>query len=101
MGLMKKKVAVRQSRKTIQKSQPSRPIKKVPLSKEKFRHKYIFVIGGVMSGVGKGIASSSIGTLLSAKGFKVNLVKVDPYLNVAATNYHTTYGCSLSHAGNR
>ncbi len=47
-------------------------------------HKYIFVIGGVMSGVGKGIATSSIGTLLAAKGFKVNLVKVDPYLNVDA-----------------
>lgn len=37
-----------------------------------------------MSGVGKGIATSSIGTLLAAKGFKVNLVKVDPYLNVDA-----------------
>src|ERR1044072_8968572 len=48
------------------------------------RHKYIFVVGGVMSGVGKGVATSSIGTLLSAKGFKVNLVKVDPYLNVDA-----------------
>ena len=37
-----------------------------------------------MSGVGKGVATSSIGTLLSAKGFKVNLAKVDPYLNVDA-----------------
>jgi CTP synthase len=47
-------------------------------------HKYIFVIGGVMSGVGKGIATSSIGALLSAKGFSVNLLKVDPYLNTDA-----------------
>ncbi len=47
-------------------------------------HKYIFVVGGVMSGVGKGIAVSSIGALLSAKGFSVNLLKVDPYLNVDA-----------------
>ena len=47
-------------------------------------HKYIFVVGGVMSGVGKGIAVSSIGTLLQAKGFSVNLLKVDPYLNVDA-----------------
>jgi CTP synthase len=47
-------------------------------------HKYIFVVGGVMSGVGKGIASSSIGALLQAKGFSVNLLKVDPYLNVDA-----------------
>ena len=53
-------------------------------------HKYIFVIGGVMSGVGKGIASSSIGMLLSAKGFKVNLVKVDPYLNVDAGTMNPT-----------
>lgn len=54
------------------------------------RHKYIFVLGGVMSGVGKGIASASIGTLLSAKGFKVNLVKVDPYLNVDAGTMNPT-----------
>ena len=47
-------------------------------------HKYIFVVGGVMSGVGKGIATSSIGALLQAKGFSVNLLKVDPYLNVDA-----------------
>lgn len=53
-------------------------------------HKYIFVIGGVMSGVGKGIATSSIGTLLAAKGFRVNLVKVDPYLNVDAGTMNPT-----------
>ena len=43
-----------------------------------------------MSGVGKGIATSSIGTLLQAKGFKVNLVKVDPYLNVDAGTMNPT-----------
>ncbi len=48
------------------------------------KHKYIFVVGGVMSGVGKGITTSSIGALLQAKGFSVNLLKVDPYLNVDA-----------------
>ena len=53
-------------------------------------HKYIFVIGGVMSGVGKGIATSSIGTLLSAKDFRINLVKVDPYLNVDAGTMNPT-----------
>jgi CTP synthase len=53
-------------------------------------HKYIFVIGGVMSGVGKGIATSSIGTVLSAKGFSINLVKVDPYLNVDAGTMNPT-----------
>jgi CTP synthase len=51
---------------------------------QKRNHKYIFVVGGVMSGVGKGIATSSIGALLQAKGFSVNLLKVDPYLNVDA-----------------
>ena len=59
------------------------PIKKSP-------HKYIFVIGGVMSGVGKGIATSSIGTVLSAKGLRINLVKVDPYLNVDAGTMNPT-----------
>jgi len=53
-------------------------------------HKYIFVTGGVMSGVGKGIACSSIGTLLQAKGFSVNLLKVDPYLNVDAGTMNPT-----------
>jgi CTP synthase len=47
-------------------------------------HKYIFVVGGVMSAVGKGIATASIGKLLTARGLKVNLVKIDPYLNVDA-----------------
>ncbi len=53
-------------------------------------HKYIFVVGGVMSGVGKGIASSSIGKILQSKGFKVNPIKVDPYLNVDAGNMNPT-----------
>lgn len=53
-------------------------------------HKYIFVVGGVMSGVGKGIASASIGKILSARGLSVNLVKVDPYLNVDAGTMNPT-----------
>ena len=53
-------------------------------------HKYVFVIGGVMSGVGKGITTASIGKLLSARGFKVNLLKVDPYLNVDAGTMNPT-----------
>ena len=44
--------------------------------------KYIFVTGGVVSSLGKGIAASSIGALLEARGFKVTLVKFDPYINV-------------------
>lgn len=56
----------------------------------KKKQKYIFVIGGVMSGVGKGITTSSIGTLLQAKGFKINIIKVDPYLNVDAGTMNPT-----------
>ncbi|MEK6646398.1 MAG: CTP synthase [Candidatus Firestonebacteria bacterium] len=44
--------------------------------------KYIFVTGGVLSSLGKGIASSSIGCLLESRGFKVTLLKFDPYINV-------------------
>ncbi len=54
------------------------------------QHKYIFVVGGVMSGVGKGIASSSIGKILQSKGFKVSPIKVDPYLNVDAGTMNPT-----------
>src|SRR5574340_612868 len=57
---------------------------------KKKNHKYIFVVGGVMSGVGKGIASSSIGKILQSKGFKVNPIKVDPYLNVDAGTMNPT-----------
>lgn len=46
--------------------------------------KYIFVAGGVMSGIGKGIAVSSIGRILKSKGFKVTAIKIDPYINVDA-----------------
>ncbi len=60
------------------------------MKKKEKKHKYIFVVGGVMSGVGKGIASSSIGKILQSKGFKVNPVKVDPYLNVDAGTMNPT-----------
>lgn len=53
-------------------------------------HKYIFVVGGVMSGVGKGIAASSMGLMLQERGYAVNLVKVDPYLNVDAGTMNPT-----------
>jgi len=44
--------------------------------------KYIFVTGGVLSSLGKGLASASIGCLLEARGFKINFLKLDPYINV-------------------
>ncbi len=46
--------------------------------------KYIVVTGGVLSGIGKGITAASIGRLMKDQGFKVNVVKMDPYLNVDA-----------------
>ena len=44
--------------------------------------KYIFVTGGVLSSLGKGLASASIGSLLEARGIKINFLKLDPYINV-------------------
>ena len=44
--------------------------------------KFIFVTGGVVSSLGKGIASASLGALLEARGLKVTMVKLDPYINV-------------------
>ncbi|KKU92773.1 MAG: CTP synthetase [Parcubacteria group bacterium GW2011_GWA1_48_11b] len=46
--------------------------------------RYIFVAGGVMSGIGKGVATASIGKILQSKGFRVTAVKIDPYVNVDA-----------------
>lgn len=46
--------------------------------------KYIFVAGGVMSGIGKGVATASIGRILKSKGFRVTAIKIDPYINVDA-----------------
>ncbi len=54
------------------------------------RRKYIFVTGGVMSGVGKGIASSSIALILQARGLKVTALKIDPYINVDAGTMNPT-----------
>ena len=52
--------------------------------------KYIFVVGGVMSGVGKGVTTSSIALLLSARGLNVTAMKIDPYINVDAGTMNPT-----------
>jgi len=52
--------------------------------KEKFPTKFIFVVGGVMSGVGKGVTTASIGQILQARGYNVSAIKMDPYINVDA-----------------
>ena len=46
--------------------------------------KFIFIVGGVMSGVGKGITTASVGKVLQSKGFSVTAMKIDPYINVDA-----------------
>ncbi|MCH7520704.1 MAG: CTP synthase [Candidatus Marinimicrobia bacterium] len=52
------------------------------MSKTKQPVKYMFILGGVISGLGKGILSASMGYLLKSRGVKVNIQKLDPYLNI-------------------
>lgn len=52
--------------------------------------RYLFLAGGVMSGIGKGIAAASIGAILTDRGYRVNIMKIDPYLNVDAGTMHPT-----------
>src|ERR1035437_3416252 len=52
--------------------------------------KYIFVVGGVISGVGKGITASSLGLILKNRGLSVTAIKIDPYVNVDAGTMNPT-----------
>jgi len=52
--------------------------------------RFIFIAGGVMSGIGKGIATASIGRVLKSKKFKVIAVKIDPYINIDAGTMNPT-----------
>lgn len=52
--------------------------------------KFIFIFGGVMSGIGKGIATSSIAKIIQSKGFEVTAIKIDPYVNVDAGTMNPT-----------
>lgn len=56
----------------------------LPLSQDM---KYILVSGGVISGIGKGVITSSVGTLLKSIGLRVTAIKVDPYLNIDAGTF--------------
>jgi len=56
----------------------------------KKNRKYIFVVGGVISGVGKGVTTSSIGKILQARGLTVTAIKIDPYVNVDAGTMNPT-----------
>jgi len=54
------------------------------------KKKYIFIVGGVMSSVGKGVTASSIGRLLISKGYSATAIKADPYINVDAGTMNPT-----------
>lgn len=56
----------------------------------KLHHKFIFVVGGVLSGVGKGITSASLGAIFKAKGLTATILKADPYINVDAGTMNPT-----------
>jgi CTP synthase len=58
--------------------------------KQKQTPKFIFVVGGVMSGIGKGIAASSVARIMKAKGFRTTAIKIDPYINVDAGTMNPT-----------
>ena len=49
--------------------------------------KYILVTGGVISGIGKGVIASSMGTILKACGIRVTSIKIDPYINIDAGTF--------------
>ena len=65
------------------------PTKK-PQTTKKIETKYIFVVGGVISGVGKGITTSSIGKILQSRGYIVTAIKIDPYVNIDAGTMNPT-----------
>lgn len=48
------------------------------------KHTYLFIVGGVMSGIGKGTSSAALGLTLKSKGYNVTAIKIDPYVNVDA-----------------
>ena len=60
------------------------------MAKENQTPKYIFVVGGVVSGVGKGITASSIAKILQDRGHTVTSIKIDPYVNVDAGTMNPT-----------
>ena len=69
-------------------------VRYVSVSRENFKKKdpeskmkYILVTGGVISGVGKGVIASSIGTLLNCSGISVTSLKIDPYINIDAGTF--------------
>src|SRR2546423_697685 len=65
-------------------------MKKISAKKQTKKIKYIFVVGGVISGVGKGVTVSSIGKILQSRGYRVTALKIDCYINVDAGTMNPT-----------
>jgi len=65
-------------------------VKQATKPRPKKVHKFIFVVGGVISGVGKGITTSSIGKIMQSRGLRVTAIKIDPYVNVDAGTMNPT-----------
>lgn len=65
-------------------------VKRVNKNKKAKRLKVVFIVGGVMSGVGKGVTASSVALLLQARGLKITAIKIDPYINVDAGTMNPT-----------
>ena len=91
-------MAKARKKKTARKATRNKPVKKATkkvvtkkkvkkalnrlLDVEPLEQKFIFVTGGVVSSIGKGLTAASLGTLLEARGYKVTIMKCDPYINV-------------------
>lgn len=69
-------------KKSAKKSQKKLPVSTIKSTKKGFQQKFIFVTGGVVSSIGKGLTAASLGALLEARGVKITLMKFDPYINV-------------------
>ena len=63
--------------------------------------KYVFVTGGVVSSLGKGIAAASLAAILESRGLKVTLIKLDPYINVDPARCAVPTRRSVRHRGRR
>ena len=62
--------------------------------------KYILVTGGVISGIGKGVIASSIGTILKSSGLRVTSIKIDPYINIDAGTFSPYEHGKFGHRSN-
>lgn len=80
---MAKKASKKSAAKTSNKKTAKKPtVSTTKSTKKGFQQKFIFVTGGVVSSIGKGLTAASLGSLLEARGVKITLMKFDPYLNV-------------------